>query len=367
MVAKGAGTLLRNKPYAFVPLLPVRPEDRREIVPHNRIDCHRLTGRLVLELEVITPLHIGSGSYRLIDGQLVQAFLRRGETPVIPGSSLKGAVRSLAEAASRSCLPQPPGKNCSRLQNAFPHGSRTPCSAKAACITCRLFGFVQGKKGYRGRVVFGEFTPCGEAKLAVEKLPALEQPFRDYPRKPENRGCGNERLYYCRFYEAVACNGPAHCPDCTKGEWLEWQKSLKGQLPSPAFRGRKFYLQGNPRVGKQPCEVVVPGSRFRGEVTFQNLDREELALLCFALGLDDEMRLGLGYGKPAYMGTVQVHLQEARWYARGYLELAAPGLDPVKLARDYGREDPEIAANVKLLREILSGRRRGPAWGAGGY
>lgn len=364
-MGRGTGTLLRNKPYAFVPLLAVRREDRHPIVPHNRIDRRRLTGQLALELEVITPLHIGSGSYRLINKQLVRAFLRRGETPVIPGSSLKGVVRSLAEAASRSCLAQPPGKSCPRLGNAFPEGSRTPCSEKAACIACRLFGFVQGKKGYRGRVVFGEFTPCDRVELSVKKLPALEQPFKDYPRG--NRGCGNERLYYCRFYEAVSCNGPDRCPDCAKEEWLKWREGLKGRLPSPAFRGRKFYLQGEPRLGDQPYEVVAPGSRFHGEVTFQNLDREELSLLCFALGLDGEMRLGLGYGKPAYLGTVQVQLQRVKWYARDYLGLATQNLDPVTLARDYGGNDPEIAANVRLLREIFSGRRHGPAWGAEGY
>lgn len=366
-MAERTGTLLRNKPYAFVPILAVRREDRQAIVPHNRIERRRLTGRLALKLEVVTPLHIGSGSYRLVNGQLAWAFLRRGEAPVVPGSSLKGVVRSLAEAASRSCLAQTLGKNCPRVENAFPQGIRTPCTEKAACIACRLFGFVQGKKGYRGRVVFGEFTPEGKVDLGVAKMPALEQPFKDYPRKPENRGCGNERLYYCRFYEVVPCGGPAHCPDCTKDEWLEWQKSLKGRLPFPAFRGRKFYLQGEPCVGDRPCEAVLPGNCFHGEVTFQNLDREELALLCFALGLDGEIRLGLGYGKPAYMGTVRVQLQEVRWYAPSYLGLESQELDPVALARDYGRNDPEIAVNVKLLREILSGRRRGPAWGAEGY
>lgn len=364
-MAKGTGTLLRNKPYTFVPLRAVRREDRRPIVPHNRIDPCRLTGQLVLELEAITPLHIGTGSYRLVNGQLVRAFLRQGEILVIPGSSLKGAVRSLAEAASRSCLAQPPGKNCPRLADAFPQGSRTPCNEKAACISCRLFGFVQGKKGYRGRVVFGEFTPGDRVELSVKKLPALEQPFKDYPRG--NRGCGNERLYYCRFYEAVPCGGPDHCLDCAKEEWLKWREGLKGRLPSPAFRGRKFYLQGEPRLGNQPCEVVVPGSRFHGEVTFQNLDQEELSLLCFALGLDGEIRLGLGYGKPAYMGTVQVRLQEVKWYTRDCLGLGSQDLDPVALAQDYGQDDPEIAANVRLLREILSGKRHGPAWGAEGY
>jgi len=364
-VAKGTGTLLRDKPYDFVPILAVRPEDRREVVPHNLIDIHRLTGRLVLELETVTPLDIGSGSYRLEGGEIVRAFVRRNQVPVIPGSSLKGVVRSLAEAASRSCLAHSPAKDCSRLEGAFPHGVRKQCSEKAACITCRLFGFVQGKKGYRGRVVFGEFTPCNETKPVVDKLPPLEQPFKNFPR--ENRGCGNERLYYCQFYRVVNCGGPAHCFDCTKEEWLHWREDLMGRLPTPAFRGRKFYLQGEPRQGNQPHEVILPGNRFRGEVTFHNLDREELALLCFALGLDGEIRLGLGYGKPAYFGTVRFCLREVCWFAREYLPAKVVGLDPVELARNYGRDDPDVAENVALLREILSGKRRGPAWGAEGY
>ncbi len=366
MVAKGNGTLLRNKPYTFVPILPVRPEDRREIVPHNRIDLHRLTGRLVLELEVITPLHIGSGSYRLNEGQIVSALMRRDQVPVIPGSSLKGVVRSLAEAASRSCLFQADKFN-QKIQAAIPQGNRQPCSEKAACITCRLFGFVQKKKGYRGRVVFGEFTPCEESKWVVAKLPPLEQPFKDYPRTQENRGCGNERLYYCQLYRVIGCGGPVHCLDCTKEEWLRWRSGLKGRPPAPAFRGRKFYLQGEPRQGNQPHEVIPPGSRFQGEVTFHNLDREELALLCFALGLDGDIRLGIGYGKPAYFGAVRLSLREARWYTREYLPAKAMELDPVELARNYGSNDLDVARNVALLREILSGKRRGPAWGTEGY
>ncbi|WP_217267332.1 RAMP superfamily CRISPR-associated protein [Thermanaeromonas sp. C210] len=360
------GTLLRDKPYTFVPLLPVRPEDRREIVPHNRLDGRRWTGKLVLELEVVTPLHIGSGSLRLIGGQPVQTFLRRGETPVIPGSSLKGAVRSLAEAVARSCLAQSPARSVARLDNAFPPGVRTQCTEEAACITCRLFGFTGNDKGYRGRVMFGEFRPAGEVELTVARLPALEQPFKDYPRE-ENKGGGNERLYYCRFYLEVPCNGPLHCPDCTKEEWLNWKKRLKGRLPPPSFRGRKFYLQGVPRTGNQPCEMVMPGSCFQGEITFQNLDRDELALLCFALGLDGAMRLSLGYGKPAYYGTVRLKLREVSWYARHSFFVKPDYPDPVELAQNYGSNDPDIQKNVALVRQILSGIRRGPEWGAKGY
>lgn len=363
---KRTGTLLRHKPYAFIPILPVRQEDRKEIVPHNLLDKTRLTGKITLELSALTPLHIGSGSYRMIDGQLVQAFLRDGEIPVIPGSSLKGVVRSLAEACSRSCLPRPPVKNNSRLENALPPGVRTRCNDKAACITCRLFGFVGRGKSYRGRVVFGEFRPVGEVQLSVEKLPALEQPFKDYPQK-DNRGGGNERLYYCSFYEAVPCNGPAHCPDCTKEEWLEWFKRLKERLPAAAYRGRKLYLLGEPRSGNQPVETAAPGSVFQGEVTFQNLDEDELSLLCFALGLDGTINLSIGYGKPAYYGTVRTKLLEVSWYARGGLFEQAEYPDLLGLARNYGDHDPDVKKNVDLVRQVLSGERRGPRWGAEGY
>jgi hypothetical protein len=249
----------------------------------------------------------------------------------------------------------------------LPPGNRQQCGEKAACITCRLFGFVHGKSGYRGRVVFSEFSPCGETKLDFSELPPLEQPFKDYPRIRENKGCGNERLYYCQFYNVVDCGGPTYCLDCTKEEWLHWRRGLNNRLPLPVFRGRKFYLRGDPRLGNQPHEVISPGSRFQGEVTFYNLDQEELALLCFALGLDGEIRLGLGYGKPAYYGTVRIELKEIRWYTREYLYMNGTESDPVELACSYGRNDPDIARNVAMLREVLSDRRRGPAWGIEGY
>lgn len=357
---KGTGTLLRQKPYTFIPILPVRRDDRSGIAPHNLLDKSRFTGKMTLELSVVTPLHIGSGSYRTSNGQLVQAFLRDGDIPVIPGSSLKGAVRSLAEAASRSCLSQPPVKNDGRFAQALPAGVGIRCTKDAACITCRLFGFM-GKESYRGRFVFGEFRPVGDVKLTVTKFPALEQPFKDY------KGRGNERLYYCRFYEAVPCKGPEHCPDCTKEEWLKWRESLKKQLLAASYRGRKLYLLGEPRGGNQPYETAVPGSVFRGDVTFQNLEKEELSLLCFALGLDGVINLRIGYGKPAYYGTVRTRLLGVSWYDRDGLFKKKEYPDLHELARNYGDQDPDVKRNVSLIREILSGERRGPAWGGEGY
>lgn len=357
---KGTGTLLRQKPYTFIPILPVRGKDRCGIVPHDILDKNRFTGKMTLELSVVTPLHIGSGSYRMRNGQLVQAFLRSGDIPVIPGSSLKGVVRSLAEAASRSCLPQPPVRNNSRLENALPSGVGIRCTKDAACITCRLFGFV-GKESYRGRVIFGEFRPVDNVELTVTEFPALEQPFKDY------KGRGNERLYYCRFYEVVSCKGPERCPDCTKEEWLKWWESLKGQLPPASYRGRKLYLLGEPRRGSQPFETVPSGTRFRGEVTFQNLDMNELSLLCFALGLDGVINLRIGYGKPAYYGTVRTRLLGVSWYARDDLFKRREYPDPQELAKNYGDQYPDVKRNVNLIREILSGKCRGPAWGEEGY
>ncbi|HHY39244.1 MAG TPA: hypothetical protein GX507_10005, partial [Clostridia bacterium] len=149
---KGAETLLGRKPYTFVPILEVRPQDRRGIVPHNQFERGRFTGQLRLSLEVITPLHIGCGSFRLSQGKVAYGFYRRNGRPAIPGSSLKGAVRSLAEAASRSCATLPT-RNCPRLEDALPRGAGKSCNDESACPSCRLFGFVHGRNGYRGRVV----------------------------------------------------------------------------------------------------------------------------------------------------------------------------------------------------------------------
>jgi CRISPR/Cas system CSM-associated protein Csm3 (group 7 of RAMP superfamily) len=99
----------RDHPYDFVSL-PAAPV-RGNAVGHHKYPADRLTGRLTLVYETLTPLHVGSGVFETAaqcglagDDQPVRGITRRLGLPVLPGSSWKGAVRARFEAITRSCL-----------------------------------------------------------------------------------------------------------------------------------------------------------------------------------------------------------------------------------------------------------------------
>lgn len=127
-------------PYTFVPL--PRSVSRHEPAWHHRLDEGRFGVRLRVELEALTPLLIRSGPREAM------SIPERGGRPILPGSSLKGAVRSLHEALTGSCLrifdgafvpvyreqaqPRPPGWHPMVVRAVDPSGRPTTvetCSA----------------------------------------------------------------------------------------------------------------------------------------------------------------------------------------------------------------------------------------------
>ena len=75
--------------------------------------------------------------------------IRYGEKTIIPGSSLKGVVRQIAEAASCSCAKD--SKKCS------------------TCITCDMFGSM----GHASKIIFSDFI----SDNAATKIRNLNQQF----------------------------------------------------------------------------------------------------------------------------------------------------------------------------------------------
>jgi len=89
-----------------------------------------LSGVLTCRLVCLTPVHVGSGSYRHesdAPGNVVADIVRGPQgAPVIPGSSLKGSFRAIAEAASKSCLSFK-GAEYSEARNKLPGLGRWSC------------------------------------------------------------------------------------------------------------------------------------------------------------------------------------------------------------------------------------------------
>lgn len=92
-------------------------------------------------ITVLTGLHIGAGKDSLEIGGLDQPIIKHPLTkePYIPGSSIKGKMRSLLEISRFSSLrPQ--------TRNFIAQGKPCAC-AEAGCAACTIFGTSAAEKG----------------------------------------------------------------------------------------------------------------------------------------------------------------------------------------------------------------------------
>ncbi|MFQ3611966.1 MAG: RAMP superfamily CRISPR-associated protein [Fimbriimonadales bacterium] len=260
-----------EKPYDFVPFpegSPKRERVKGQSAYHS--DC--LTGWLELKLKTLTPVHVASGFMDFVSagGQEVLASLQSSirkhgdsgvkRTYVLPGSSLKGAIRSLVEALSPSCVRVVSGMTRKTVPQRF-----SPCKPPDLCPACRLFG----AQDYQGQLSFEDaLVPSGS--LARFGTPILWTPAR----------------------------GAKTLPSC----YLDPQ----GQL-----LGRKVYYHYEPATGPDSRALVKRGVRIPCRIHFHNLANGELGLLITALGLNPNhpFPIKVGAGKPVGLGSVQVHLQ----------------------------------------------------------
>ncbi|MEM1997757.1 MAG: CRISPR-associated RAMP protein Csx7 [Candidatus Bathyarchaeia archaeon] len=112
----------------------------------------RLERRIIISgtIEAVTPLHIGSGKPEVEIGEVDLPVLRdpRGQ-PYIPGSSLKGRVRTEAERIARKmalevCNPPDTTYMCGSLKD----------RVENLCICCRIFGTTGKKISVASKVKF---------------------------------------------------------------------------------------------------------------------------------------------------------------------------------------------------------------------
>ncbi|MCS6799144.1 MAG: RAMP superfamily CRISPR-associated protein [Myxococcota bacterium] len=158
--------------YRGLPDWPSQPAEPLKERAHDRLRVDRVTAVFDVSWVCIDALHVGTGGSCIVDGEegatLARATLhcRRGdgEVPVIPGASIKGAVRSLAEAIGGGCA-----EFCGR------------------CVVCGLFGYATALEPYESRVAFGDALHAadspptlGTAMLPVAYPPRLEQGRRIY-------------------------------------------------------------------------------------------------------------------------------------------------------------------------------------------
>lgn len=272
-----------NSPYHFVPL-PESGVDRQAAPPHDRFQT--TSGRLVVRLRTLSPLFIGRGGEKEQD-QEQQYLLTSAGRLVIPGSSLKGMIRSTFEAVSQSCLRLYKGEYRTRTpQNYVVPAAHLPqvtqekgvsgCQDPAnLCLACRVFGMVAGGRNHLGQVAIGEARP---------EDPDL-QPARGFSIIPLMQPRPHHRAFYV--------------------------------LPPNQRIGRKFYFHGSQvrtsnHARKKCLDRVIPkDATFRFVISLTNLDKGALDILVYSLLLESTMAHRLGQGKAAGLGSVQLQLAEA--------------------------------------------------------
>jgi len=259
-----------EKPYDFVPFPKERP-DRQKGAGQDKLDARLLSGTLELTLHTLTPVHVGLGYSDFIKaGNQEYLAALQASKPVreadavrrrylIPGSSIKGAVRSLVEAITRSCI----RITQSRHRPYIPQGYGGCMSVNDLCIACRLFG----AQDYQGHVSF-EDAVAPKGSLVLLGTPLLWTPARG--------GRGLPPRY----------------------------------LERDRAKGRKFYRHARPPSGVDPRACIKSGAELPLRIHFLNLSEAELGILLTALGQHPDYRfpIKLGGGKPVGLGSVQIIL-----------------------------------------------------------
>ena len=281
-------------PYDFVPFGKRAP--RRPVTAHEKYSGN--FGKLTCRIKTLTPLFVGAMQERPQDRHEHQrlSFQRDGDRPSIPGSSLKGSFRSVAEALSGSCLVLPgnarmrspkhdklsywdKGKawNYPLPEGFSPCGMDPKYKHREACPACRVFGYLSPDQVHLGHINFSAAKPVGNYQFQWLTLEPSGKP------------------------------SPRHRP---------FYGTQESQFEAP--RGRKFYyhrIDGarttTRKTGQnKTVEAIMPEAEFEFSLEYQNLHDDELALLVFSLILEEPMCHKIGMGKGLGLGSVQIAIHE---------------------------------------------------------
>jgi len=265
-------------PYDFVRF--GQPGPRESAIRH---ECFKgCSGQILCQLTAYTHLFTPKTQDVPRQRHARLALMRgAGGVPLLPGSSLKGVIRSVAEAISGSCLTLPQPRRGSvdyrgrpPVSYRIPRGFEHCRGADRLCPACREFGSLSGDSPFLGKISISDAQATSDVDVEWLTIEALMEP------KPRHKV----------WYEDPQRRG--------------------------VMRGRKFYYHRplGPRTTTEKSkynktiEAVKPGTVFEFGVDYTNLTDDELALLVFALVLESEMCHKVGMGKPVGLGSVKIEI-----------------------------------------------------------
>jgi len=281
-------------PYRMVPV-------RSQVVRKKPVTEERFSGQsgvITCSLKNLTSLFVGRGS----DSSLLSlTFIKRNGRFAIPGSSLKGMLRSVAELVGGGCLVS----NSSGKGDRYPNldDSYKACgNNRSLCITCRMFGMMgrgRGARVHKGKISIGDalITDDDVRTLSFEVL------------------LMNHGTRHNAFYETPTTGKF----DLLSRKMYFHQPRMKEEIPSIPETIRTLM-----KNDIQTIRAIAPGHEFKFDVSFSNLEPDELQLLVYTLALEEDTKVNLedgqcplrgplrhkiGMAKPLGLGSCQISIE----------------------------------------------------------
>jgi CRISPR/Cas system CSM-associated protein Csm3 (group 7 of RAMP superfamily) len=230
---------------------------------HDRMQGR--SGAIHCQLQVVTPIFTPAVTIRVAGSPADLRFFRMNNRPALPGSSLKGMLRNLAESICNGCSP-------------FDNRIHPTCrSIKELCPACRIFGYLKSQNVHAGHISISdaigqdgyEFGERVWLKELSSPKPQRHKPF--YESAAQERG---RKFYY-------------------------HQQHIQDEADIPA--------EGKPTHRNVRIEPLVRGA-FDFTVRYWNIEALDLGLLLHALELPQEMYHKFGMAKPLGLGTVRIDI-----------------------------------------------------------
>lgn len=289
-------------PYNFVPLDLAHPPQLQAPIWHHTLfstnEQKLYSGELFLDILTEKPLFIGASSLPANYPDNPKEHIRnKAQQLIIPGTSLKGLLRTVVEALCRGCMT---GYNYRHDRaNWLPRNKNNRespflcCSnSEKLCISCRIFGMIGKPLSFLGKVSIEDAIVYPKTPEELKEKPDLAAPrflpLLDGPKpyhtafyKNEDDDLAGRKFYY-------------HRKDIVKPTTL-----LKPNKDNPK------------QLHNQYVRPVAEGVWFSARLNFRNLTAEEFAALLFSITLEREgMRHQIGYAKPAGLGSILIELSE---------------------------------------------------------
>jgi CRISPR/Cas system CSM-associated protein Csm3 (group 7 of RAMP superfamily) len=322
-------------PYDFV-RFPKRPARRISVRDRGHDHLTGENGHITCQLKALTHIFTPRARETPTDRKTHEnlSFFQAGSAYALPGTSLKGVLRQVAEALSSSCFlfdrlyyRDRLGPRRININYKLPRGYRYCNNVDKLCPACRMFGFLNRGEVFGGQVSVSDAVAESDFRTESLTLAPLMTP------KPRHRA----------FYGT----GPNN----------EFAKGWKFYYHHPPNRVQT----AEPSRYNKTVEAALPGASFLFKVSYTNLNPDELGLLLYALMLESGMRHKIGMGKPIGMGSV--HLRVIGWHRldpqQRYATIGGgitslEGDAAFNAAWDYVTKHPDLLVSraVKDLRRI---------------